>query len=146
MKPKQSLGAKQSAVLAFLVAVTLGVVLWLTCAKAHAAEPTPAVAPTIILPETMPVTVVLKGEIVPSNGLLVPAETFAMYLRQRVALEECTLKMIARDRVIAELSTPAPLPRGPVVKTGTAILVVGAFVVGVAAGIAVLRLAAEISP
>lgn len=89
--------------------VALALVLGMPAAASGATPPAP-VPPPASLPA--PVTPLMTSESAPFDGLLVPAETFAHLLHIKVDLEECKMRVIARDRLLAERPVlSAPLPR-----------------------------------
>jgi hypothetical protein len=104
----------------------------------------PALAMT---PETAPATAppvepLMAGFPAPFDGVLVPEETLAGYLHLGVDLEECRLKVAARDRLLLAppLLPAAPAPRWTFWTGG----VVG-FVLGVAGGGALMYAAFDLA-
>ena len=107
-------------------------ILILVPAAAHGASP-PASAPS-----SAPATAVvplMAGEVASFDGLLVPEATFVVFLRQKIDLEECTMRVAARDKALAAMPTvPAVAPRPAVgggFLAGVAVGVIGGVVVGI---------------
>jgi hypothetical protein len=101
---------RSAPLIALLVATCILPLPTISAAAGGTAAPTPET-----LPAVPPVESALKGDAItmPFDGFLVPEATFTRYLHQSILVEELTLKVEARDRLLAAPppgSFPEPRP------------------------------------
>ena len=109
---------------------TLAILLCLLVPAAALGASPPASAPSLAPASPQPVVVLLKDAPAPFDGLLVPEDTFAGYLRQRIDLETCRMRVEARDRLLVERPT-IPVPAFPAPPKGGGLGVGWSFISGV---------------
>ena len=89
---------RRAPLIALLVAACILPLPTISAAAGGTAAPTPETVPA-----APPVEAALKGDAItmPFDGFLVPEATFTRYLHQSILVEELTLKVEARDRLLA---------------------------------------------
>lgn len=74
---------------------------------ADAAAPFPVVASSPLAPHIKPVQAITEGQPSPVTGVVMPTETFMLYLNTQVALEEANKRIAWRDDTMKKLAADA---------------------------------------